>query len=228
MSHSYTKEQFLSELKKIKPELLYKCNQVNYKGKTKNTREYYTEVFAEYLLENLKLLQDLPIHKRKLDYRISAHVNREVPGEESNRHEEKIAIQLYRQFRDSEKSPFGRVLDYQVPLKESRADEAGKIDLLSVKGNEVMVLELKIPNSKETMLRCALEAYTYYKTVDSDKLLKEYDLSNKGYKLVPTPLLFIGGDQQIEYESSDHSKLRELMSKLGIVPLFIPEDLIKK
>lgn len=63
----------------------------------------------------------------------------------------------------------GKVLDYQTPLKDKQDDKAVKIDIVSYNKDikTVYLLELKIEDSKETMLRCVLEIYTYLKTLDA-------------------------------------------------------------
>lgn len=81
----------------------------------------------------------------------------------------------------------GKIIDYQTPLKDIQTDKAGKIDLLAYNENEktLRILELKKLDSKETMLRCVLEAYTYLKIVDKAKLLKDFGLpKNTKLKLV--------------------------------------------
>ena len=79
-------------------------------------------------------------------------------------------------FRQGFLSDVGRVIDYQTPLKNRRSDKAGKIDLLSYDGISVRILELKEPDSDETMLRCVLEGYTYMKTVDGKRLINDFEL----------------------------------------------------
>ena len=73
---------------------------------------------------------------------------------------------MYCQYKDNP-SVFGKILDYQVPLKNKSTDKGlGKIDLISVKESSkpgtkiIYFLELKKDNSKETLLRCLLEVYS--------------------------------------------------------------------
>ena len=78
-------------------------------------------------------------------------------------------------------NPLGEVIDYQVPLKSKQSDRAGKIDLMTFDESTgiLRLIELKAPKSKETLLRCVLEIYTYYKTVDMNELLRSYGLDGK-------------------------------------------------
>jgi hypothetical protein len=87
---------------------------------------------------------------------------------------------------------------YQLPLKNVQTDKAtGKIDLMTYNGKNLYLLELKKPDSRETMLRCVLEAYTYSKIIDQKKLLADFDLPDTT-KIVPCPLVFKGGEQNKE------------------------------
>lgn len=77
----------------------------------------------------------------------------------------------------------GKVLDYQIPLKDKQDDKACKMDLMSFKEDEntLYILELKVPKKNtgeetETLLRSVLEIYTYSKQVDQEKLLNDFDL----------------------------------------------------
>ena len=125
---------------------------------------------------------------------------------------------------------FGKVFDYQIPLKRSRKDEGvGKIDLVSISedGKKVFLLELKKKDSKESMLRCVMEAYTYSKQLDFVKFKEQYsDICAQDAVIIPAPLVFFGGRQYVEYFDNMHPYLHKLMKKMGnMEPFFItPED----
>lgn len=122
---------------------------------------------------------------RKSSYKVKTH-DGTIKNEKSNREEEMIAMKLF-DFSQNQGKVFdiiGKIIDYQTPLKNVRGDKAVKIDLLAYNENEnenkiektLRILELKRPDSEETMLRCVLEAYTYLKVVDKAKLLKDFGL----------------------------------------------------
>lgn len=174
MSINYTKQQILDKLEQVKENmpLFYNQGFVNYSGKTSDTKEYYTELVAEWLLANLKLLNSIPEITRTASYKTTNHKGT-TPREQSNRIEERIAMAM---FRHGKLPILGDVIDYQTPLKDIQKNNAGKIDLLTYDGQVLRILELKTPDSKETMLRCVLEAYTYLKTINAAKLLKNFSL----------------------------------------------------
>ena len=107
----------------------------------------------------------------------------------------------------------GKIIDYQTPLKNVQTDDAGKIDLLAYNKNTkiLRILELKKLDSDETMLRCVLEAYTYLKIVDRDKLLKDFELP-KDTTVKACPFVFFEGEQYKEIQE-DRKYLKELMKK---------------
>ena len=85
----------------------------------------------------------------------------------TNRKEEILAKLLFYQ---REVTGLGYIFDYQTPLKATQNDSYGKIDLLGYNTDDkcYSVIELKYrpSGSEETLLRCVLEAYTYYKLLD--------------------------------------------------------------
>ena len=116
----------------------------------------------------------------------------------------------------------GKIIDYQTPLKNKRTDVAGKIDLLSYDGKTLYVLELKKPDSKESMLRCVLEGFTYMKTADNKKLLKDFMLPSDTI-IKASPFVF--------KDMIQHKQMREvrphlfkLMTLLDSKPFYITKE----
>mgnify|MGYP000743945152 FL=1 len=85
----------------------------------------------------------------------------------TNRKEEILAKLLFYQ---GNVDGLGYIFDYQTPLKATKNDSYGKIDLLGYNKDDkcYSVIELKYrpSGSEETLLRCVLEAYTYYRLLD--------------------------------------------------------------
>ena len=121
----------------------------------------------------------------------------------------------------------GKIIDYQTPLKDIQTDRAGKIDLLAYNENKktLRILELKRPDSKETMLRCVLEAYTYLKIVDKTKLLKDFELP-EDTTIEACPFVFYGKEQYREMQAikDDRGNLGKLIEKLGIEVIYLKEE----
>lgn len=176
MAIVYTKAELLAKVDKwLTPEkvsALYAQDFVNYTGITADTKEQYTEVIAERLLDNLDALKNIERITRKSSYN-SGHewkpINPDLP-----RSEEQIA----RSMMGHTYEHIGKIIDYQTPLKNVQSDDAGKIDLLSwnEEKNCAYILEFKAQESQETLLRCILEIDTYSRIVDIGKLLKDFEL----------------------------------------------------
>lgn len=148
----------------------YKSAIVNYKGKVTGSKDLYSEVIAETLINDnfikdwLNLIPVRPEH-----FKIN-HPNTDENVDAlkiTNRKEEILAKLLFYQH---EVAGLGYIFDYQTPLKKIRNDSYGKIDLLGYNTDDkcYSVIELKYrpSGSEETLLRCVLEAYTYYRLLD--------------------------------------------------------------
>ena len=227
MEKVYSKDEIIKMMEEAKSDMknFYKKEFVNYLGVTSDTKEYYTEIIAEWLLDNFYLFDTIKMISRESSYKVDSH-NGIIKDENSNREEEKIAMKLfdYSQNKGVTFDIIGKIIDYQTPLKNVQKDDVGKIDLLAYNEKEktLKILELKKPDSKETMLRCVLEAYTYLKIVDKDKLLKDFGLP-KDTVVKACPFVFFDGAQYKEMQQ-DRKNLKELMKKLDVEPVYLKEE----
>ena len=228
---TYSKDEIIKKLEVAKSEMgqFYSQDFVNYRGKTSDKeRDYYTEIIAKWLLDNIELFNDIKMISRENSYKVDSHDGK-IKNEKSEREEEIIAMKLF-DFSQNQGKVFdiiGKIIDYQTPLKDIQTDKAGKIDLLAYNEEEkiLRILELKRPDSKETMLRCVLEAYTYLKVVDKDKLLKDFGLP-ENTKIKACPFVFYDGEQHQEMKEIKDSRknLGELIEKLGIEVIYLKEE----
>lgn len=174
----YSRDDILQKCKVAFDDIktFYKQPFINYNGRTDDTNEYYTEVVADFLCGNISAYIDgIPQITREASYKTEGHDG--AFDADTPREEEKIAMEMFKQSQDcSPYSYIGSIIDYQTPLKNKRSDVAGKIDLLSYDGKTLYILELKKPDSEESMLRCVLEGFTYMQTVNKEKLLDNFDL----------------------------------------------------
>ena len=220
----YTRQEILQQCEEAFREksTFYKAKIVNYRGRTSDTKEYYTEVIAEFLCNNIDdYMNGIRCISRHSSYKTDGHDGNY--NADSNREEEKIAMQIFRQSQDHGSLDFiGKIEDYQTPLKSCADDEAGKVDLLSFDGKVMRILELKKPNSKETMLRCVLEGFTYLKTVDTKKLIMDFKYDPTNVVVKASPFVFYEGEQHKEM-CSDRMYLRRLMGLLDSKPYYIKE-----
>ena len=224
MGKVYSKDEIIKMMEEAKSDMknFYKKEFVNYSGETSDTKEYYTEVIAEWLLDNFYLFDTIKMISRESSYKVKTHDGK-IKDENSNREEEKIAMELfdYSQNKGITFDIIGKIIDYQTPLKNVQKDDVGKIDLLAYNEKEkiLRILELKKPDSKETMLRCVLEAYTYLKIADKAKLLKDFGLPEDTI-VKACPFVFFDGAQYKEIQE-DRKYLKELMKNLDVEPIYL-------
>ena len=224
---TYSKDEIIKKLEVAKSEMgqFYSQDFVNYRGKTSDKeRDYYTEIIAKWLLDNIELFNDIKMISRENSYKVDSHDGK-IKNEKSEREEEIIAMKLF-DFSQNQGKVFdiiGKIIDYQTPLKNVQTDDVGKIDLLAYNKKEkiLRILELKRPGSKETMLRCVLEAYTYLKILDKTKLLKDFGLT-EDTKIKACPFVFYGKEQYREMQQ-DREHLKDLIEKLGIEVIYLEE-----
>ena len=226
MGKKYSKEEIIKKLEVAKSEMgqFYSEDFLNYISETSDKEGDYTEIIAGWLLDNIELFNEIKLITREKSYKVKTH-DGIIKNEESKREEEKIAMKLFDSSKNRGKvfDIIGKIIDYQTPLKNVRGDKAGKIDLLAYNENEktLRILELKRPDSKETMLRCVLEAYTYLKVVDKAKLLKDFGLPEDTV-IKACPFVFYGKEQYREMQQ-DREHLKELIEKLGIEVIYLEE-----
>lgn len=162
----------------------YKVPIINYKGyvtdklKVNNTR--YSEVIADTLVSKGYIKTWLELEPLRPNHFDTGHNHSESVDinklQISNRKEEILAKLLFYQ-RDVK--DLGYIFDYQTPLKKTKDDSYGKIDLLGYNSKDkcCSIIELKYrpSGSDETLLRCVLEAYTYYKLFDLNQIESAQD-----------------------------------------------------
>ena len=228
MGKKYSKEEIIKKLEASKSEMgqFYSEDFLNYISETSDKEGDYTEIIAGWLLDNIELFNEIKLITREKSYKVKTH-DGIIKNEESKREEEKIAMKLFDSSKNRGKvfDIIGKIIDYQTPLKNVRGDKAGKIDLLAYNENEnpktLRILELKRPDSKETMLRCVLEAYTYLKIVDRTKLLKDFGLPENTI-IKACPFVFYDGEQYQEMQKNKEN-LGKLIKKLGIEIIYLEE-----
>lgn len=216
----YTRDFIISKCEEAfkDKKTFYKHPFINYRGRTEDTDEYFTEVIAEFLCNRIAEYTDgIETITRKESYKTESH-DGVIKDTNSGREEEIIAMKMYNKQYDF----VGKMIDYQTPLKNKREDDAGKIDLLAYDGKIARILELKKPDSEETMLRCVLEGYTYRKTVDKAKLLVDFGLPADTV-IKACPFVFKDGEQHNEMKEA-RPHLKRLMDLLDSKPYYISKN----
>lgn len=177
---------------------------------TKTRAEDYAEEILNREIDELFSIQKLT---RKNSYN-AKHTGTTKQNEYLTRIEERIALDMF----GKEYAALGKIIDYQVPLKNVLHDKGiGKIDLLSYDESKQILtfLELKKPDSEETLLRAVLEVFTYWKIVNQDKLLCDFGLP-ENTKIQKAVLLFENSYAYNEYVNNRSPKTTALMKRLDV------------
>lgn len=216
-----TRDEIIEKIEIHDSNDFYNSKAVNYSGYTIDSNEKITEVIAEYLLRHPEKLEEI-----EKVYRTNYFIKREVGMALTGSTEEEQNLAIYLSNERHCIDDFGKVIAYQVPRDEE--NKLGKIDLLSVSetNNKVYIIELKRQNgSDDTLLRCILEIFTYWKQVNATQLQKDY-LGHSSGDVVPAVLICENSKQHKEYKKIDE-KLEKLIEKLGVEIFILPDKVCK-
>lgn len=213
MAQTYSKEILLEKISVAVQNMdtFYQQDFLKWTGQTLNDKILYSEVTADYLLNHLELLDRISCVGRG-SYLVNHTPSPDAGGYQGSRKEEYLAQALKGKTLDG----LGEIKEYQVPLKRSAKDEGvGKIDLVSVNGSKLYVIELKKDTSEETLLRCAMEAVTYCRQANREQLMKDYHAT----EIVPAVLVGKGRAQEVELREKP-ANLIKLLKQLGVEVFF--------
>lgn len=103
---------------------------INYRGKTTDTEEYYTEVVAEFLCEHIVEYTDgIDCISRKSSYKVKGHDGAYNP--DSNREEEIVAMKLFNQSR--ELGPFDHIRVDEIRITINTKEELANKPFMMIK-----------------------------------------------------------------------------------------------
>jgi hypothetical protein len=215
---SHTTAETMVEIEKaiVNMDIFYQKSFLKWSGNTSDgEKKAYSEIIAKYLLDHSDLWKNIKPITRNKPYKTPSHVGIKNGDVKTNREEEWLAKSM---FDNNDYNGIGKIIDYQTPLKNTKSDKAGKIDLLSMPDSSTLYLiELKKESNTETLLRCVLEIYTYSRIVDGKRLLHDFGL-NENVVIKPIVAIFKNSVQYKQIKSPNVLKLiKEL--KVEIVAL---------
>lgn len=195
-------------------------------------QESYFEQYAQILLKNdpVKLFDKIEPNsvRTKKSYFMESHDGITKEGNikgSTFKWEERECIALRNYYiKKHDKADF-RILDYQMPLKNTNNDKEDGVDLIGTDGKDLYLLEYKRFISKESLLRSVLEVYTYRQLLENAKNKVCSDYNYPEGKLIPGILVMEGSEQYKSWQSHDsNSSIKKLIHELGIsVFLIVPE-----
>lgn len=132
-----------------------------------------TGVWQEYLVQ--KYLKDANLKNIPCTLRAEKGKVLFVKQRKSNAKSVPEKVQCKKIKEAANNTCLGEILDFQVPLKASRDDCKGELDMVSKVGDSTMqIIEYKTPDSNEPLLRAVLEAITYYYQIDGASSASKY------------------------------------------------------
>jgi Holliday junction resolvase-like predicted endonuclease len=229
----YTRQQTIDdlyrELKTISN--LYQADCIKRTGTTSDTNESYSEVIANELLLKIEEFDKISKLRRGASYYIKEHNLFTFDLNLLHVEEKDFAKRI----TGLHLPEIGMILDYEVPLRNTNNDEkVGDIDLIAFndKTKTLNLIELKVSNNQETLLRAILQSFTYFKQVDQPKLVRDFisdckvirakalkEISPDDIKIVPSVLVTAKCnpfDELKEMELGTRPKLKALSSALGV------------
>lgn len=220
MANEYA-QKFIEYLEKeFDPETFYReqAERFNQYGPSKGRP--YSEVYAQIMLENkvIEKLDDIKCVSRKDGYNPQTHTEVTV-NKKTNQIEKTYAKGLLNRNFDG----FGHVKGFEIPLQDVGTDVGGDIDLFSYdqQSNKAYILEFKRPKAKDTLLRCALEAYTYFKRVDHSELLNSFSLPDN-CTIIPAVLVFNTCQAAKEYYNLEKRPfLKQVLEQMNVKTFII-------
>ncbi len=193
----------------------------------------YCDWIAKWISESADSIALLDEGLRKRSFRIDDHhgqISLQTSVEQIT--EKRIIRAIY---NDQRLPILGRIVDYEVSLKEVRDASHGDIDLLCDTGDAALCVEAKKPKSSESILKAILQAFTYTSLVSTarGRFLADFNLPHT-YKLTPAILTYCSaasGDQLKNLESSPRllellKLLNGMLAKMQISPFrfFVVDD----
>ncbi len=127
----------------------------------------YTEWIAERVAASLDGLRLVTDGLRARSFRVADHRGQIKLGTGIEQLTEKRLVRAM--FNAAELPLLGRVIDYEVPLKDDDAAAHGDIDLLCTPPGVCLCVEVKKPLAGESVLKAVLQAFTYTSLVATRK-----------------------------------------------------------
>lgn len=223
-----------------KEEVKNRCNKFKERIKKQNSfQELYKKPnikgistyldFSRILLEidvNTYLNEIKPNTIRKESYKVPSHNGITEKGDlfgKKFKWEDREVIWFFNYYSLHKDKHF-RIIDYQIPMKDTNNDKEKAIDALATDGKDLYILEYKGFSSNESLLRSVLEIYSYLRLINEglEKFKCDFGLPNA--KVFPGILLMKGSTQYIEFvnqKADSNSPIIQLINILGIEVLII-------
>lgn len=213
-------------------DIFYREEILNRKGETKEGT-LYSEVTAEIINNKFeKIFSKIESLENKKGY-FPNHKDLD-PNEEKKlynsdekiRQKEKWKAKSYCNIK-GKVDGLGKFCYFEMPIKRVNNTTTGDIDLISYNSGtqKINIIELKKDDSTETLLRCIMEIFTYYKQLNLAEVIKQFN-ENENFKdvldktiatkIVPTILIYKNtfASEVAENLNEKYPEQRKLLEKI--------------
>lgn len=174
----------------------------------------YTEWIAEWIAASFEGIRLVTDGLRARSFRVSDHRGQIRLGTDIEQMTEKRLVRAM--FNVAEPPLLGRVIDYEVPLKDDEDAAHGDIDLLCAQPGTCLCVEAKKPQAGESILKAVLQAFVYTSLVSTKK-----DLFLKSFGLEPllclTPAVLTFASAQSGRQLTALGRYPRLLELIGLL-----------
>ena len=203
-------EKYIRKLIEDEPaEKLYKDEKLkNRTGWAYNTKISFSEIAAEIMNEQFKKIsQEIKSLENEKGYFLN-HDKLSKKDEEENLYPpnpkgiknfqiEKWKAKSFCNIKENVEG-LGKFCYFEMPItRDSKSErqtkeKEGKVDLISYKNKNIHIIEIKKNKSRETLLRCIMEIYTYYKQLNINEVINQFNkkFNEKAEHIIPTILIY--------------------------------------
>lgn len=153
----------------------------------------YLEWIADWIVASFPHIKLVADGLRSRSFRVADHRGQIKLNTGINQLTEKRLVRAM--FNSGSLPLLGKVIDYEVPLKDTDEAAHGDIDLLCTLADNCLCVEAKKPNAGASILKAILQAYAYTSLVSSKKqlFLSSFELASE---LVLTPAILTFANAQ--------------------------------
>lgn len=92
------------------------------------------------------------------------------------------------------------------------------IDMISLSADNksLFLIEVKDDDSVDSLLKCILQIYTYFKIITPNTLIKDFDLTKYNPQVIPVIAIFKESEAHKQLSDDRFSNVLKLMKKLGV------------
>jgi hypothetical protein len=176
----------------------------------------YTEWISQWIEQALPEIRLATTGLRQRSFRVADHRGQIKLQTDIKQFTEKRFLRAM--FNQADVLVLGKVVDYEVPLKETDDAQHGDIDLLCLQLGAALCIEAKQPTSTESILKAILQGFVYTSLVASrrDAFFRDFNIPKEA-NLTPAILTFASAQSGYQLKQrGEFPNLWQLTSALNV------------